>query len=167
MELRNGLICDDSDDEDDISPTNSPIPPRRIVPSPPLPPRRPSPSPTPSNNHLRNGRSHLVVPKENAPPPPPPSSVTVILSSTIDSQHNKINNEVKYDMLHRASSPSQIPLVPPPTVIRGGNCHVRSSLGNHVSAIVHVPPVLPEKGNRIISTNCTSTAAAITTITTT
>lgn len=86
MELRNGLICDDTDDEEDISPTNSPIPPRRIVPSPPLPPRRPSPSPTP-NNHLRNGR-HLVVPKENAPPPPS-SNVTVILSSTTDSQHNK------------------------------------------------------------------------------
>ncbi|XP_043499401.1 E3 ubiquitin-protein ligase CBL-B-B isoform X2 [Polistes fuscatus] len=166
MELRNGLICDDSDDEDDSSPTNSPILPRRIVPSPPLPPRRPSPSPTPSN-HLRNGRSHLVVPKENAPPPP--SSVTVILSSTADSQHNKINNEVKYDMLHRASSPSQIPPVPPtvpPTVIRGSS-HVRSSHGNHVSAIVHVPPILPEKGNRIISNNCTATiTTATTTITT-
>ncbi|XP_015190122.1 PREDICTED: E3 ubiquitin-protein ligase CBL-B isoform X2 [Polistes dominula] len=166
MELRNGLICDDSDDEDDSSPTNSPILPRRIVPSPPLPPRRPSPSPTPSN-HLRNGRSHLVVPKENAPPPP--SSVTVILSSTVDSQHNKINNEVKYDMLHRASSPSQIPPVPPavpPTVIRGSS-HVRSSHGNHVSAIVHVPPILPEKGNRIISTNCTATITTATTTTTT
>lgn len=87
MELCNGncgLICDDSDEEDDSSPTNSPLPPRRIVPSPPLPPRRPSPSPTP-NNHLRNGR-HLTVPKENAPPPP--SAVTVILNYTDNTQQN-------------------------------------------------------------------------------
>ncbi|XP_035717161.1 E3 ubiquitin-protein ligase CBL-B-B-like isoform X2 [Vespa mandarinia] len=163
MELRNGLICDDTDDEEDISPTNSPIPPRRIVPSPPLPPRRPSPSPTP-NNHLRNGR-HLVVPKENAPPPPS-SNVTVILSSTTDCQHNKVNNEAKYDMLHRASSPSPIPPVPPvpapPTVVRGSG-HIRQNHGNHASITVQTPPILPEKTNRIISNNCTAT----TTITTT
>lgn len=88
MELCNGncglIVCDDSDEEDDSSPTNSPVPPRRIVPSPPLPPRRPSPSPTP-NNHLRNGR-HLTVPKENAPPPP--STVTVILNYTDNTQQN-------------------------------------------------------------------------------
>lgn len=88
MELCNGncglIVCDDSDEEDDSSPTNSPVPPRRIVPSPPLPPRRPSPSPTP-NNHLRNGR-HLTVPKENAPPPP--SAVTVILNYTDNTQQN-------------------------------------------------------------------------------
>jgi hypothetical protein len=87
MELCNGncgLICDDSDEEADSSPTNSPVPPRRVVPSPPLPPRRPSPSPIP-NNHLRNGR-HLTVPKENAPPPP---SSTVILNYADTQQNNK------------------------------------------------------------------------------
>lgn len=169
MELRNGncgLICDDTDDEEDISPTNSPIPPRRIVPSPPLPPRRPSPSPTP-NNHLRNGR-HLVVPKENAPPPPS-ANVTVILSSTMDSQHNKVNNEARYDMLHRASSPSPIPPVPPapPTVVRG-NCHVRQSHSNHASTTqIPPPPLLPEKASRIIaSTNSSTTSTTTTSITT-
>uniref|UniRef100_V9IBX8 Uncharacterized protein n=1 Tax=Apis cerana TaxID=7461 RepID=V9IBX8_APICE len=67
MDLCNGhcgLMCYDSDEEEDSSPTNSPISTRRIVPSSPLPPRRPSPSPTP-NSHSRNGR-HLTVPKENA-----------------------------------------------------------------------------------------------------
>lgn len=71
MDLCNGhcgSICDDTDEEEDSSPVNSPVSTRKIVPSPPLPPRRPSPSPTP-NNHTRNGR-HLTVPKENAPPPP-------------------------------------------------------------------------------------------------
>ncbi|XP_034949018.1 E3 ubiquitin-protein ligase CBL-B isoform X2 [Chelonus insularis] len=130
MELSNGncgLICDDSDEEEDSSPMNSPVPSRRIVPSPPLPPRRPSPSPTP-NNISRNNR-HLAVPKENAPPPPP---VTVILSSNENQQNNKAATEARYDMLHRASSPSPVP----PAVIRP---HVRS----HTK-----PPALPEKANR-------------------
>lgn len=79
-----GLICDDSDEEEDSSPTNSPVPPRRILPSPPLPPRRTSPTP---NNHLKNGR-HLTVPKENAPPPP---TVTAVIMNYADAptQNNK------------------------------------------------------------------------------
>ncbi|KAG8042028.1 hypothetical protein G9C98_000019 [Cotesia typhae] len=127
-----GLICDDSDEEEDSSPASSPVPPRRIVPSPPLPPRRPSPSPTP-NNHLRNSSRHLTVPKENAPPPP---TVTVILSSSENHQNNKATTEARYDMLHRASSPLPVP----PAVVRP---HVRSS---HIR-----PPALPEKGGRHLS----------------
>lgn len=161
MELCNGncgLIChDDSDEEDDSSPTNSPVPPRRIVPSPPLPPRRPSPSPTP-NNHLRNGR-HLTVPKENAPPPP--SSVTVILNYTDNTQqNNKVNTEARYDMLHRASSPSSvppIPPVPPTTVVR---VHPRRPHGNHATGTPQrqpqPPPTLPEKASRASATSSTT-----------
>ncbi|XP_043281436.1 E3 ubiquitin-protein ligase CBL-B isoform X2 [Venturia canescens] len=135
MEVCNGncgLICDDSDDEDDLSPVNSPVPPRvpRIVPT--LPPRRPSPSPTPPNSHTRNSR-HLTVPKENAPPPPP--AVTVILSSSESHQNNKASIEARYDMLHRASSPSPVP----PAIVRP---HVR---------VQRTPPALPEKSSRQLS----------------
>ncbi|KAL6266203.1 hypothetical protein P5V15_003064 [Pogonomyrmex californicus] len=161
MELCNGncgLICDDSDEEDDSSPTNSPVPPRRIVPSPPLPPRRPSPSPTP-NNHLRNGR-HLTVPKENAPPPP--SAVTVILNYTDNTQQNNkvlaVNTEARYDMLHRASSPSSVPPIPPvPAVVRA---HPRRSHGNHTGGTSQrqpqPPPTLPEKACRVSATSSTT-----------
>ena len=87
MELFNGncgSLSNDTDEEDDLSPTNSPVLSRRIVPSPPLPPRRSSPLPTP-NTHLKNSK-HLMVPKEKAPPPPP---VTVILSSNENHHNNK------------------------------------------------------------------------------
>ncbi|XP_015599528.1 E3 ubiquitin-protein ligase CBL-B isoform X2 [Cephus cinctus] len=142
MEICNGNCglmcddCDDCDDEDDVSPMNSPVPPRRIVPSPPLPPRRPSPSPTP-NCHPRNGR-HLTVPKENAPPPP---AVMVILSSSENHQNNKGTTEARYDMLHRASSPSPIP----PAIVRP---HVRSH---------RAPPALPEKSGRHSTSSLSST----------
>ncbi|XP_011252837.1 E3 ubiquitin-protein ligase CBL-B isoform X3 [Camponotus floridanus] len=164
MELCNGncglIICDDSDEEEDSSPTNSPVPPRRIVPSPPLPPRRPSPSPTP-NNHLRNGR-HLTVPKENAPPPP--SAVTVILNYTDNTQqNNKVNTEARYDMLHRASSPSLVPPIPPipPSTAVTRTHGARRPHGNHVSGTPQrqpqPPPTLPEKASRISATSSTTT----------
>ncbi|EFN70619.1 E3 ubiquitin-protein ligase CBL [Camponotus floridanus] len=181
MELCNGncglIICDDSDEEEDSSPTNSPVPPRRIVPSPPLPPRRPSPSPTP-NNHLRNGR-HLTVPKENAPPPP--SAVTVILNYTDNTQQNNkdkrmirgpgskiftvfaVNTEARYDMLHRASSPSLVPPIPPipPSTAVTRTHGARRPHGNHVSGTPQrqpqPPPTLPEKASRISATSSTTT----------
>ncbi|XP_050584073.1 E3 ubiquitin-protein ligase CBL-B isoform X2 [Bombus affinis] len=150
MDLCNGhcgLMCYDSDEEEDSSPTNSPVSTRRIVPSPPLPPRRPSPSPTP-NNHLRNGRL-LTVPKENAPPPPSSTAQTTFNSNTDNQQNNNINSETGYDMLHRASSPSPMPPIPPApfTVVRS---HVRRSQGNHLSTTQQQPPpTLPEKSSRI------------------
>lgn len=166
MELCNGncglIICDDSDEEDDSSPTNSPVPPRRIVPSPPLPPRRPSPSPTP-NNHLRNGR-HLTVPKENAPPPP--SAVTVILNYTDNTQQNNkvlaVNTEARYDMLHRASSPSPVPPIPPipPSTAVTRTHGARRPHGNHASTPQRQPqppPTLPEKACRVSATGSTTT----------
>ncbi|XP_011879304.1 PREDICTED: E3 ubiquitin-protein ligase CBL-B isoform X2 [Vollenhovia emeryi] len=161
MELCNGncgLICDDSDEEDDSSPTNSPVPTRRIVPSPPLPPRRPSPSPTP-NNHLRNGR-HLTVPKENAPPPP--SSVTVILNYTDNTQqNNKVNTEARYDMLHRASSPSTVPPIPPVPPTAVVRVHPRRSHGNHAGGTPQrqpqPPPTLPEKTCRTATATSSTT----------
>ncbi|KOC68155.1 hypothetical protein WH47_03313 [Habropoda laboriosa] len=162
MDLCNGhcgLICDDSDEEDDSSPTNSPVSARRIVPSPPLPPRRPSPSPTP-NSHSRNGR-HLTVPKENAPPPPT-SAVNSAFSSNIDNQQNNNINEAGYDMLHRASSPSTVPPVPPApfAVVRG---HVRRSQGNHVTASQpQPPPTLPEKSSRASSASSMTSSGQIT-----
>ncbi|XP_046482856.1 E3 ubiquitin-protein ligase CBL-B isoform X2 [Neodiprion pinetum] len=129
MEICNGncgLIYDESDDEDDFSSMGSPLPPRRAVPSPPLPPRRPSPSPTPISQP-RNTR-HLTVPKENAPPPP---FVTVVTFSE-SHQNNQVNTEARYDMLHRASSPSPIP----PVIIRPYARPYRA------------PPALPEKAGR-------------------
>ncbi|XP_068974320.1 E3 ubiquitin-protein ligase CBL-B isoform X2 [Bombus flavifrons] len=148
MDLCNGhcgLMCYDSDEEEDSSPTNSPVSTRRIVPSPPLPPRRPSPSPTP-NNHLRNGRL-LTVPKENAPPPPSSTAQTTFNSNTDNQQNNNINSETGYDMLHRASSPSPMPPPAPFTVVRS---HVRRSQGNHLSTTQQQPPpTLPEKSSRI------------------
>ncbi|XP_033359086.1 E3 ubiquitin-protein ligase CBL-B isoform X1 [Bombus vosnesenskii] len=148
MDLCNGhcgLMCYDSDEEEDSSPTNSPVSTRRIVPSPPLPPRRPSPSPTP-NNHLRNGRL-LTVPKENAPPPPSSTAQTTFNSNTDNQQNNNINSETGYDMLHRASSPSPMPPSAPFTVVRS---HVRRSQGNHLSTTQQQPPpTLPEKSSRI------------------
>ncbi|XP_076391595.1 E3 ubiquitin-protein ligase CBL isoform X4 [Megachile rotundata] len=155
MDLCNGhsgLICDDSDEEEDSSPTNSPVSTRRIVPSPPLPPRRPSPSPTP-NSHARNGR-HLTVPKENAPPPPSIAAVNAAFSSNIDNQqNNNMNSEAGYDMLHRASSPLPVPPIPPaPFPI--SRAHVRRSQGNHVTASQpQPPPTLPEKPNRACGTS--------------
>ncbi|XP_025154367.1 E3 ubiquitin-protein ligase CBL-B isoform X2 [Harpegnathos saltator] len=149
-----GLICDDSDEEDDSSPTNSPVPPRRILPSPPLPPRRTSPTP---NNHLKNGR-HLTVPKENAPPPP---TVTAVIMNYADTpQNNKVNAEARYDMLHRASSPS--PVVPPipPAPSAAVRAHARRSHGNHTNTSQPPqpqpqpqPPTLPEKPSRAAATS--------------
>ncbi|XP_032685801.1 E3 ubiquitin-protein ligase CBL isoform X2 [Odontomachus brunneus] len=147
-----GLICDDSDEEDDSSPTNSPVPPRRILPSPPLPPRRTSPTP---NNHLKNGR-HLTVPKENAPPPP--TVTTVIMNYADTPQNNKVNAEARYDMLHRASSPS--PVVPPipPAPSAAVRAHARRSHGNHTSTSQPQPqpPTLPEKPCRAGATSSTT-----------
>ncbi|XP_020288369.1 branchpoint-bridging protein-like isoform X2 [Pseudomyrmex gracilis] len=141
-----GFICDDSDEEDDSSPTNSPVIPRRIVPSPPLPPRRPSPSPTP-NNHLRNGR-HLTVPKENAPPPP------AVIFNYADNNLQS-SKEARYDMLHRATSP--VPPIPPaPSTAIVRSSHVRRPHGNHASTPQRQPqppPTLPEKTYRAIATS--------------
>ncbi|XP_076177402.1 E3 ubiquitin-protein ligase CBL isoform X1 [Ptiloglossa arizonensis] len=156
MDLCNGhcgLICDDSDEEEDSSPTNSPVSTRRIVPSPPLPPRRPSPSPTP-NSHSRNGR-HLTVPKENAPPPPLPAINTVFNSSADNQQNNNMNSEAGYDMLHRASSPSPAPPIPP-APFPVGRTHVRRSQGSHVAAGQPQPPTLPEKPSRSSGASSTS-----------
>lgn len=86
----------DSDDCGETSLSNSPVLPRKVVPSPPLlPPRRPSPTPSPTqltpapvqtpdstvniNNPKITATRLLTVPKENAPPPPVP--LTVILSN--------------------------------------------------------------------------------------
>ncbi|PBC33390.1 E3 ubiquitin-protein ligase CBL-B [Apis cerana cerana] len=155
MDLCNGhcgLMCYDSDEEEDSSPTNSPISTRRIVPSPPLPPRRPSPSPTP-NSHSRNGR-HLTVPKENAPPPPSSTiNSTAFNSNTDNQQNNNINSEAGYDMLHRASSPSPVPLIPPLTMAR---THIRRSQGNHlITSQPQLPPTLPEKPSRASGSSTT------------
>ncbi|XP_011341942.1 E3 ubiquitin-protein ligase CBL-B isoform X1 [Ooceraea biroi] len=164
MEMYNGncgLICDDSDEEADSSPTNSPVPPRRIVPSPPLPPRRPSPSPTP-NNHLRNGR-HLTVPKENAPPPP---SSTVILNYADTQQNNKaltVNTDARYDMLHRASSPSPAPPIPPASSAAIARALAGRHHGNHTCSTPQrqqqLPPTLPEKPCRIITATASQTSS--------
>ncbi|XP_020707299.1 E3 ubiquitin-protein ligase CBL-B isoform X3 [Athalia rosae] len=115
-----GLIYDESDDDDDFSSMGSPLLPRRTVSSPPLPPRR---SPTP-NSHIRNTR-HLTVPNENAPPPP----FVTVLTLTESHQNNTANTEARYDMLHRASSPSPVP----PVIIRP---HAR---------VYRPPPALPER----------------------
>ncbi|XP_076549076.1 E3 ubiquitin-protein ligase CBL isoform X1 [Osmia lignaria lignaria] len=145
---------EEEEEEEDSNPTNSPTLTRRIVPSPPLPPRRPSPSPTP-NGHTRNGR-HLTVPKENAPPPPP-SAVNASFNSTIDNQqNNNMNSEAGYDMLHRASSPSPVPPIPPaPFPVSRAHAGIRRSQGNYVvpsqaqpQPQPQPPPTLPEKPNR-------------------
>ncbi|XP_066584731.1 E3 ubiquitin-protein ligase CBL-B [Prorops nasuta] len=147
MELCNGncgSICDVSDDEDDSSPTNSPVPPKRIGPSPPLPPRRPSPSPTPNNSQARNGR-HITVPKENAPPPPP-TAVTVILGPE-NQQNNKVKNEARYDMSHRGFSLSPAPPAPP-MVVRGNRNRSHRTHGApapNQSPPITTTPLLPEK----------------------
>ncbi|OAD59070.1 E3 ubiquitin-protein ligase CBL-B [Eufriesea mexicana] len=159
MDLCNGhcgLMCYDSDEEEDSSPTNSPIPTRRIVPSPPLPPRRPSPSPTP-NSHSRNGR-HLTVPKENAPPPPMSTVNTVFNPNNDNQQNNNMNSEAGYDMLHRASSPSPVPPILP-TSFTVARSHVRRSQGNHLAASQpQPPPTLPEKPNRASSGSSSTTS---------
>ncbi|XP_008210674.1 E3 ubiquitin-protein ligase CBL-B isoform X2 [Nasonia vitripennis] len=179
MELINGncgSLSNDTDDEEDSSPASSPLPARRIVPSPPLPPRRSSPSPTSnnittsggggSNNHLRNGR-HLTVPKENAPPPPlqqqqqllqptAPPPVTVILSASDNAPNNKASTEARYDMLHRASSPSPVPPRPqsarphrtPPALPEKSPSTARLSASSRdliqqQQSSTSVPPVLP------------------------
>ncbi|XP_017888186.1 E3 ubiquitin-protein ligase CBL [Ceratina calcarata] len=157
-----GLMCDDSDEED-FSPTNSPLLTRRIVPSPPLPPRRPSPSPTP-NSHSRNGR-HLTVPKENAPPPPSSSTVNTTFNSNTDNQqNNNLNAEAGYDMLHRASSPSPIPPMMPPVPFAVSRGHSRRSQANHVSvAQPQPPPTLPEKPSRANNGSLITTGSQIAT----
>lgn len=59
-----------------------------------------------------------------------------------------VNSEAGYDMLHRASSPSPAPPIPPvPFPVNRG--HVRRSQGNHISAAAQSqPPTLPEKLSR-------------------
>ncbi|XP_076298835.1 E3 ubiquitin-protein ligase CBL isoform X2 [Lasioglossum baleicum] len=155
MDLCNGhcgSMCEDSDEDEDSSPTNSPVSTRRVVPSPPLPPRRLSPSPTP-NSHARS--RHLTVPKENAPPPPS-SAVNVVFNSSADNQlNNNMNSEAGYDMLHRASSPSPAPPIPP-APFPVSRSHVRRSQGNHIAVAQPQPPTLPEKPSRSSGASSTS-----------
>lgn len=67
------------------------------------------------------------------------------------------NTEARYDMLHRASSPSPVPPIPPTpsAVVR---THVRRPHGNHTN-ISHLqqqpPPTLPEKASRPTATSST------------
>lgn len=64
-----------------------------------------------------------------------------------------VNSEAGYDMLHRASSPSLVPLIPPLTMAR---THIRRSQGNHlITSQSQPPPTLPEKPSRASGSSTT------------
>lgn len=74
-----------------------------------------------------------------------------------------VNTEARYDMLHRASSPSPVPPIPPipPSTAVTRTHGARRPHGNHVSGTPQrqpqPPPTLPEKACRVSATSSTTT----------
>jgi len=71
-----------------------------------------------------------------------------------------VNTEARYDMLHRASSPSSVPPIPPVPPTAVVRVHPRRSHGNHVGGTPQrqpqPPPTLPEKAGRTTATSSTT-----------